>query len=62
LCSFIEQTLSKNIYLHPEQITTLTSSINDTISSLKDIDTILADTSEDLDQANSLKNSADKAK
>jgi coxsackievirus/adenovirus receptor len=56
------QTLNKDIYLRPEQITSLTSSINDTISSLKDIDTILADTSDDLELANSLKKQADKAK
>ncbi|XP_021926605.1 laminin subunit beta-1 isoform X2 [Zootermopsis nevadensis] len=56
------ETLNKDIYLRPEQITNLTSSINDTISSLKDIDTILAATSDDLDLANSLKRQADKAK
>jgi coxsackievirus/adenovirus receptor len=62
ICFLPYQTLNKDIYLRPEQITNLTSSINDTISSLKDIDTILADTSDDLELANSLKKQADKAK
>ncbi|KAJ9579194.1 hypothetical protein L9F63_024704 [Diploptera punctata] len=55
-------TLNKDIHLLPEEITSLTSNINDTVASLKDIDRILQDSSEDMDLANSLKRDADGAK
>ncbi|PSN55873.1 Laminin subunit beta-1, partial [Blattella germanica] len=55
-------TLNKDIHLRPEEITSLTSNINDTVSSLKDIDRILSETSDDMELANSLKRDADKAK
>jgi len=56
------QTKEKNIELQPEQITELAHNINSTISSLTDINTILADTAEDLEVAQQLKAQADMAK
>lgn len=54
--------LSKAISLRPEQITDLARRINDTISSLTNIDAILAETSGDLASAKALKDRADAAK
>ncbi|XP_066997490.2 laminin subunit beta-1 [Anabrus simplex] len=57
-----QEVLKKNIHLQPEQITELAQQINETIASLTDIDTILADTADDLTLANNLKKQADAAK
>jgi len=56
------EVLNKKIQLEPEQITELAQKINNTIASLTNIDDILAETSDDLALANSLKNEADEAK
>lgn len=60
--SLATDVLSKGISLRPEQITDLARRINDTISSLTNIDAILAETSGDLASAKSLKDRADAAK
>ncbi|XP_065338114.1 laminin subunit beta-1 isoform X2 [Cloeon dipterum] len=56
------EVLEKKIHLEPAQITELAQMINNTISSLTNIDDILAATSGDLNTANSLKHDADEAK
>ncbi|XP_046682808.1 laminin subunit beta-1 isoform X2 [Homalodisca vitripennis] len=56
------QAQQKNIQLQPEQITELAKNINTTIASLTDINTILADTAEDLQLAQESKDQADRAK
>ena len=56
------QAQSKNIQLRPEQITDLAKSINNTIASLTDINTILAETEDDLAKAKEHKKQADRAK
>jgi hypothetical protein len=48
--------------LQPAQITELAKKINDTISSLTNIDDILDETTDDLNSANALKKQADSAK
>lgn len=60
--SLATDVLSKAISLRPEQITDLARRINDTISSLTNIDAILAETSGDLASAKALKDRADAAK
>jgi laminin beta 1 len=60
--SLATDVLSKGISLQPEQITDLARRINDTISSLTNIDAILAETSGDLASAKALKDRADAAK
>jgi len=57
-----EETMSKSISLRPEQITDLARQINETISSLTNIQAILDETAGDLATANSLKRRADAAK
>ncbi|KAF4532826.1 hypothetical protein B566_EDAN002677 [Ephemera danica] len=56
------EVLKKNIQLQPAQITELAQKINDTIASLTNIDAIIAETSEDLDNANQVKKDAGDAK
>lgn len=53
---------NKNIQLRPEQIIDLAKSINSTIQSLTDINTILAETEDDLANAKDHKHQADQAK
>merc|ERR1712071_409559 len=60
--SLAEDVLSKGISLRPEQITDLAHRINETISSLTNIDFILSETADDLASANALKDRADTAK
>jgi hypothetical protein len=60
--SLATDVLSKGISLQPEQITDLARRINETISSLTNIDAILAETSGDLASAKALKDRADAAK
>lgn len=60
--SDVLQAKSKNIQLRPEQITDLAENINRTIQSLTDINTILAETEDDLAKAKDHKNQADRAK
>lgn len=54
--------LKKDIDLLPEQITELAESINNTISSLTNIEVILAETNDSLNLAQDLKHRADAAK
>ena len=51
-----------SITLRPEEVQDLARQINDTIRGLTDIDTILAETRDDLDRANRLKDRARDAK
>jgi len=60
--SLANDVLAKGISLRPEQITDLARRINETISSLTNIDRILAETSGDLASAKALKERADNAK
>ena len=57
-----QETLNLSISLQPAQITELARQINDTISSLTNIQAILDATADDLATANSLKQRADAAK
>ncbi len=50
--------MQKTIELQPEKITELAQKINDTISSLTNIDAIIRDTENDLNQAKSAKHLA----
>lgn len=60
--SLAVEVMGKSISLRPEQITDLAQKINDTISSLTNIDAILEATSGDLASAKALKIRADAAK
>ncbi|KAH6921814.1 hypothetical protein HPB50_005331 [Hyalomma asiaticum] len=57
-----EECIALTISLKPEQIRELAKEINDTISSLTDIDAILRETGEDLRLAKDLKAQADRAR
>uniref|UniRef100_A0A1B6DHB4 Laminin subunit beta-2 n=1 Tax=Clastoptera arizonana TaxID=38151 RepID=A0A1B6DHB4_9HEMI len=57
-----QEAKSKNIQLQPEQISDLAQSINKTVSSLTDINKILAETADDLKLAKDYKQKADEAK
>ena len=57
-----EEVLAMSITLRPEEVQDLARQINDTIRGLTDIDTILAETRDDLDRANRLKDRARDAK
>ena len=60
--SLAEDVLRKGISLRPEQITDLAQRINETMSSLTNVDVILSETADDLASANALKDRADTAK
>ena len=57
-----EEVLAMSISLQPEEIRDLARQINETIRGLTDIDTILAETKDDLERANDLKARAGAAK
>ena len=57
-----EEVLAMSISLQPEEIRDLARQINETIRGLTDIDTILAETKDDLERANDLKRRAGAAK